>query len=362
MNKFAALALAALASTATHAAISVGDPSPDGVKAGTYPELFLVIWDQSNTISYVKDLGVSAYKDNYALGAPATNLFVYGQQDAGYQKLYAPLNTDPAFQTFLATSTDVTKQIWAVMGVAVDPNGALAANGTSFYTTAHHSAATGTVDGDYTKLLNWGQSEMSNAAQSLTLNVADINNKCTGTDCTTKYSDNLTGTFTKTANPLQYAGASYSSAGVLAGSPAGPSLFNPVNSSSWFYAATLTSDVSDALVSVDEFDNLKHDAYWGLGVDGSGNYILSYTLEGALTQATTAAGRLLRLQTDYAAAYGSTRLISLPNDPFAGVAAAVGVGSVTAVPEPATWGLMGLGLFAVMGAARRHQAGARAAA
>lgn len=73
MKKLVILALAALASHVTLAAIQFGDTSSDGVKAGKNPELFLVIWDQSNTISYVKDLGITAYKDNYALAKhPAT--------------------------------------------------------------------------------------------------------------------------------------------------------------------------------------------------------------------------------------------------------------------------------------------------
>ena len=117
------------------------------------------------------------------------------------------------------------------------------------------------------------------------------------------------------------------------------------------YRCVVSDEVGDRSIVVDEFDNLSHDAYWGLGVDGSGNYILSYTLEAHLAQAQTAAGSLLRLRTDFAAHYGSTRLISVPGDSLD-----LG-GAVTAVPEPATWGLMGLGLALLAGRARRQQRG-----
>lgn len=350
MKKFAAWALVAMVSTAAQAAIEVGGVSADSVSAGNNPELLLVIWDPTNKISYTRDLGVFAYSNNYALGDTSTNLFVYGQQDAGYQKLYAPLNTDPNFQTFLATSSDVTKQVWAIVGVAIDSDLPLTEKGTFLFSTARHDAPTGTVDGDYTSLTTWQGSEMVNAAGSLSsTTIPNINNTCTtSASCVTNYAENLSHTFTKTANPLQYADAAFSSSGKLLGSTQGPSIFNPVNHSSWFYATTLQSDVGDDVVTIDEFDNLAHDAYWGLGVDGSGNYILSYTMEAAMTQPLTAAGSLLRLKTDYAASYGRTRRIDVPAGEI------FTPGTVTAVPEPATWGLMGLGLAVLAVRARRR--------
>lgn len=341
-----------------HAALRVGDSTPEGVAAGNTPELALIIWDPVKEVSYTKDLGIAVYKENYAAGDPSTNLFVYGQQDAGYQKLFDPLNTDANFQSFLSKSTDVANQIWAVIAVSNDPNAPAFAGGTSFFTTLNAATPTGTPNPQYTYLLGLPNSDFANGAGTLAQSFGDISaqaGSCSGA-CVTDFGNNSS--YLNVKGQTAYAGSIFRADHTLSGAgDHAPNIFNPVNRSSWFYTATVTSDNSTEPIAVDEFDNGTiagggHDAYWGLGVDGSGNYILSYTLEAAVTPTSTAAGALLRLRTDFAAAYGRTRLIASP----AGDAIDLGGShNVTAVPEPATWGLMGLGLAVVGLRARRRR-------
>jgi hypothetical protein len=151
---------------------------------------------------------------------------------------------------------------------------------------------------------------------------------------------------------LAYAGAAFAAAGYFGGgsSTYAPNVFNPVGSSSWFYSVTTSSEVSDAAPLVDEFDNLSNDAYWGLGVAANGDYVLSFTMAPHLTQTLSAAGSLLRLRTDFAANYGGSRLIVVPSGDTLDLGS-----NISPVPEPSTWGLMGLGLGLLSVHARRHK-------
>jgi hypothetical protein len=341
--KAALAALVALACAGSQAAVRVGDSSAEGVAAGTTPELMLFIWDPVKEVSYTKDLGVSVYGENYAAGNTATNLFVYGQQDAGYQKLFDPLNTDPKFQTFLSQSTDMANQIWAVMAVSSDPNAAFA-GARSLYTTLRHDTASGTTNPEYTRLVDFTQEEFGNAEGGLETTFAIASSLCSGASCSTDFAANLSTYAVK--GQLSYAGDSFRTDGGIIGSTLAPSVFNKINRSSWFYGVTMPSDDGGEPVAVDEFDNLSHDAYWGLGKDANGDYILSFTMQAHQAQPQTVQGQLLRLRTDFAAHYGTTRLISVPGD---------GLANVSPVPEPATWGLMGLGLALVAARARRQR-------
>lgn len=349
--KAALLTLAALAAHGSEAAVRIGDSGATGVAAGTSPELMLVIWDPVKEVSYTKDLGLSVYKEFYEAGTTATNLFVYGQQDTGYQKLFDPLNTDTNFQTFLSKSTDAANQIWAVIAIASDPSGAFAGS-RAMYTTLKHATATDTTNPEYTRVTTWPQGDFGNAEGSLESYVRDVSTVCTGSGCDQNFTANLSTYNAK--GDLAYAGAAFSTAAAPSGGSAtlAPSVFNKVNSSSWFYSITMPTDDGDQAVAVDEFDNLGHDAYWGLGVDSNGNYILSYTMEASLTQAQTAQGQMLRLRTDFAANYGGTRFIGAPVGDTLNLG---GGAAITPVPEPSTWGLMGLGLALLAGRARRQK-------
>lgn len=351
-----AATLGALASPAL-AAVRFGDSSQEGVTAGNTPELLLIIWDPTKEVSYTRDLGIASYAELYGKGDTSKNLFVYGQQDAGYQKIFDPtfLNSDTNFQSFLSKSTSTTNQYWAIVGGGTNLNAGGGPGYTSAYMTANHEAPTGTRDSQYTKLLTWTKSEFDDQISNLGVYMNDMSNQanldksnthgCKTNPCgPTDYAIN--GSSFDAKGSKAYAGAMFASLAFQ--STQAPKVFNQVNKSSWFYYATTSSYDGFGAIVVDEFDNLKHDAYWGLGVDSKGNYILSYTLEAAITPTATAAGALLRLRTDYAASYGQARLISVPNDLALSAA-------VTAVPEPATWGLMSLGV-AVLGLRTRRRA------
>jgi hypothetical protein len=131
--------------------------------------------------------------------------------------------------------------------------------------------------------------------------------------------------------------------------------FNPVGSSSWFYQLTPSNDNLEDPVLVDEFDNLKHDAYWGLAKADNGDLILSYTMESAIAKATSLIGLQRRNLTDFSALYGSARVLASPVDEFTGWAPSSGV-SISAVPEPSTYGLFAIGLLALGLRARRQAA------
>ncbi|MFG6460083.1 PEP-CTERM sorting domain-containing protein [Roseateles sp. DXS20W] len=347
-----------LGAAQAHSAIRVGDSTAEGVAAGKTPELVLIIWDPVKEVSYFKDLGVNVYKENYASGTPATNLYVYGQQDTGYQKLFDPLNTDPNFTNFLTKSTDRANQIWAVIGVSNDPDAPAFANGTSIFSTLNANTATGTTNPEYTRLINWTSGDMSNAGGSLAGSMGEMSSQagtCAQISCFEDYAANTSYVFVK--GQLGYAGGVFSAGGaILGGSSSAPGIFNSVNRSSWFYTMTVASEVTNIPILVDEFDNgilgNGHDAYWGLGVNAQGEYILSYTLEASLTQAQTVQGQMLRLRTDFAAHYGNTRLIGAPVGDTLDLS---GGTTITPVPEPSTWGLMGLGLALLAGRARRQK-------
>lgn len=366
-----------LGASFARADIQVGNGTNASVTAGTpVSELVLVVWDRTTKVSYTKDLGIAAYASNYAAGDTTKNLFVYGQQDAGYQKLFPALNLDPHFQTFLSNSTNVANQVWAVIGAELNEDaGGIGADSFTLFTTlnsdkpagattipAYYDFAGKDADGNPHMGAHFNNAELSDTAANFNTwagnhntNGVNANNthKCalTPAACSAANATLAHGSSFDTEASIGYAAVFLAGAGGAVVSNGHGQVLNSIGKSSWFYRAVVSSEVSDGSILVDEFDNMGHDAYWGLGVDGSGNYILSYTLEAHLAQAQTAAGSLLRLRTDFAAHYGSTRLISVPGDSLD-----LG-GAVTAVPEPATWGLMGLGLALLAGRARRQQRG-----
>lgn len=346
--------ISALSARVAVADITFGDMSAEGVAAGKRADLVLLMWDPIAKASYTKDLGVNVYADSLNSGDPAKNLFVYGQQDIGYQKLFDPLNTDANFLQFLSKSANPANQLWAVIaGAKNDGTAPFEVGSIDWFTTIRHDTATGVSNPNYETLTKFPNEDLNGIiTTTVQEGFSNIKSNIGGKGFNTHPTLTDGSSFASEGEPLYLAGELLGMASGLGSLPAStksPAIYNKVGRSSWFYYATISGDVGESPVLVDEFDNMGHDAYWGLAVDTNGNYILSYTMEASMTQAQTAAGSLLRLRTDFIASYGSTRLISVPYDSLDRSNA------VSPVPEPATWGLMGLGLALLAGRLRRHQ-------
>lgn len=344
LSAAATLALAASGAPA-QAGISI---NPDGY------ELFLVVMDQTTAkMSYVKDLGVSAM-----------DLWVQGQQDTG-ANLFRTLDpaTDTAFQAFLGAA-NLANTRWMVLAFN---NAPIDGTRTAFTTlTNNNVVAKQTESFDRMKSMTSGTLTASAPVytQLLTaLNAADAparikftthNTLDNGSSLASKLDGNAT-YFDKSTN-FQDLGNGDGDCILAQKICSG----NPLGVSSWFYRLKPSlTDPNDPTVGVedsdpvilDEFDNLTADGYWGFIKDpNSAKYILSYTLTGSNPKSltTTDAGRLRLSSIDYSAQSGAARLIGVSLDDVALQ------GAVTAVPEPASWGLM-LGGLAALGALRRSR-------
>jgi hypothetical protein len=330
-----ALALGAVFATAPtegHATIAPAS-SGDG-------ELFLVIQDSTAQISYTFDTGVTMQ-----------SFLVSAQQDTGIQYFWAiDPAADAALQSFLAL-TNVANYVWAVL--AADSAGPVSGNGQRLLTTARQGQE-GLIASSTNPNLRSGISTPF-AAYLNGVNITGTHG-VNGTLPDTTVNGSSVNAITDPN--FSYFGEPGGTGPRLQGNALPFSNTNPVGTSSWFYV--LGSAAANGPVSVDEFDNLSHDGYFGFTfVDPNqnptspyaGTWLLSYTLPPALLQglAVTPAGRERAALTEYLA--GSlVRTIAAPANEFSGYTMPV----VAAVPEPGAFWLLGIGALGV--AARRRAA------
>jgi hypothetical protein len=256
-------------------------------------ELFLAVYDAEAKISYAKDLGVTQ-----------NAFFVDAQKPEGFTKTWA---LDDAYWTEFLGKVNVQNLEWTVL--ASDMTGGTAAGGIRLFTTAK-TGEEGLIG------------TMSNAALTTSLGAAQLG--------TFFNAVNTTGSHGTVGVPLDFGidgtsvNADTDPGNAYFGIPgSGPTLNgnapfssgNMVDVASYFFAVTRSGTSQTGKVTVDEFDNDRHE----------GTFLLSSGLMSS---------RLL----DAAAANGGYSLTY----------------TLAPVPEPQTYALMLLGLGALGFMARRR--------
>ncbi len=256
-------------------------------------ELTFMAWDNNGSspkLVFVKDLGITM-----------SNFFTNAQVDAGTQLYWYLGGTDDAtWDAFLNTDVstgvkpDVSKIRWSVFAEAQPGGNSPEPGAYQLYTTnlqgLSGSAATilglSTVSGDF----------LTNTSASIEAFYGG--NKNSGTLGT---AENGSALIKATDGPSKFPFDPGMLLGVgnqvTFGNQIGRGTGNLIGQSSWFYALT-GSDLFDSSlpITIDEFDNLTNDGYWGLAAasatDKAGQYFLSYNLNGTVTALEARSGTL----------------------------------------------------------------------
>lgn len=325
-----------------------------GIDTSSNPELFLTLIDQTTAqMSYTLDLNIKA-----------ADFYINAQQDTGsYLFFTLDPSADPALQSFIAAAgANLNTTRWTVLAWNNSP---AVANDRVLYSTLTNNGSVATQTANYDKLFN----SLTNGAFRTNGSfpgylVDSLNNADAGvtiTQSTLKTAATFGSSLATVADTTTYASKSTGWVSsnlttdgdcILGGNVC---VGNPVGTSSWFYQTKVSRTASGTVsalskVSVNEFDNLTNDGYWGFIKDPSSNkYILSYTLPGSNPKSlvSTDAGRARLSSTDYRANVGPARLIAIGDSKLAS--------SVSVVPEPQTWGLMALGGLLLAARVRRER-------
>lgn len=316
------------------------------------PEMMLVIWDQTREASYTLDLGIHV-----------STLRTDGQSDAGFQQFWTLDSALDANLALLLTGGSAVSALqWGVTAADVD-GFSFSTGDLNLYTTLRHDTPTGTVNPNYTAMLALSNDLFQvgvnavNTYVTWTVSNASAHNQINGPDILDYSLDGSA--FALKGEPAYVADLNNGGIQNIA-TPAnnGPLMLNPIGRSSWAYMLTTSGfgEFDQPLVA-DEFDNLEHDAYWGLAQDpDTGILYLSYTLDAVGLSAAQREFALGIGRTEFDGGFSVRRLagvavaagVESPSGFSRGLGAAEGLPPVTTpVPEPGTWALMAIGLAAV---------------
>lgn len=333
------------------ASISGGPASPTGPNASFYKgngELVFVVSDDVAKVSYTLDLGLDM-----------NSFFVTAQQESSTQ-LFIPI-ADPQWTSFLP-QVDTGNLRWTVFATQTSTNSSPGVN--RLYTTVQQGDE-GQIASMTNQLLSQG---VAGGTVTNFLGAVNVTGTHGASGSAPDYPVNGSSVNVQAEKPAAYFGSNSAPWSDTMNTKAPFSMSNKLGKSSWFYYLTRSSTAQLDTILVDEFDNMGHDGYWGftkVADDANspykGQYLLSYTLEGSGLKAATAAGQMRMNLTDYTAGFAA-KAFSAPQIEFGGyrpsslVVAELALAPLAAVPEPASWGLMGLGLLALAGLARRRAA------
>ncbi len=357
------------------ATLSNGD-STDGTRS----ELWFSVLDPVGEMSYTLDLGVTmtmVRQANADAGSASTlapagsNIAATFQSASDATRDHAFWIIDPGKDTAwsqFAAAASLSNSAWAVMGsdsigsaATVGGRGMLLTIGQGGE-AAYRNLTNGGLNGLFAQVNQFVGVGVNNRPSHA------VESDVTG-DLESSIAVNGSSFDTKASHPDAYFAQvveTFAGLGV-------PAITNPIGQSAWFYDITRSGSSNLALATVNEFDNLGGDAYWGFTAEAgnTGRYLLSFTTQRFVS--TAEARTALTFENSFARLAGVLsvanavgqsdevigltdgflrRLVSrqaarsqldLPTDKTLQLVQGLQA-PVTPVPEPAGWVLMGLGL------------------